>query len=1139
MTRASLEIYRKEFPDYDLTRTGIQGYLINLQEFELVLEYITSKPAIHFYIKRFSVGWNYGRQRFSLGKKLSNDRGVSSLLQAAFKKANEARIGPHSVESADGDQSDNASIKSQNNTNSCSFPSQNTLPDGGISQEVFVSQVPAAFPEIANVSAGDERHDLTYKTDLLGHLDQQSKKEKADVVMNTNHTNHQDANIGAPQRIVAGKIKEQSHVNKHDSRETDRSSTSHNHDVHAPTSLPEIIPRGKATGAKFHDLNGSANVCPPTGARVAESRITGLSARMEDQQHTPEASNAGKSEAGKTQSQTLVGTDRQTEKTMPPDNLNPSYSDPWAGLSRIRSHDIRIPQDQKSLLEDKRCWIPPSPGMHIPRGHVPPSLLKGWNTSVLRRSNLAQQNELSNPVSGTPYVYEMSLSPSPASGSDVDSEGDALSWSSSPVQATFRDELPADSSPPRTRRVPEGVPSASEINARQIQPSRETGSRTIDNANENTGPRHENTGEKIKAIPSESRFLASSQNSDNESDGSDGDSAMDTSIPCPLGGSSQNVQQASQSEQEITSSGPSLPGLSRQEQIQVLETPVANLSRLPSKVVENDNSNDGIYAYSSQQRSSQGGKLSSQSQIFNTYGSNEKERKEYTSQETFNSSLEDEIGPKIHVTGTQISNEKWPVQQPAPQSPSALVLDSSERARRERSASFSAPTSEAAPSQPLQPFSSSREVPLTQPDGGTHDLGAQNSPRVAHSQNRTEVAQTPTLKREASKTEDEQSRPSKRHKSALESGHAQKGNEKHTANTAVRRQSYINCPSKPVDTLRALERFQNDYPNYSGDFTHFTELCRRLQALRTQGKLTRSFLWDDFVIMHLQEYPRYLEDCNASDTKSLAYEDYFTSNFSKPSYRRRSLTASTLDLCALQDAPTNRPNHPRGSPAIRGEVDGSFTQRLENKSLHFHARSLASPTENVRTSDDANNATIATNNPLRMPDPLSAEQRSNEAEEKSSDASFVPLTPAFGSTEQGEATSYNKSAPNVHERNSSHGEDTDSEMEEVHRAPSIDLGDEDYVTHSMQKSPSKNLEASREEAEEESEPESLSENWFTSLRHIRPSGPVWSDDPNTPFKAWARADLNVLSERRRRGGRYLAVDEHGVIQRYTTDHKGI
>jgi hypothetical protein len=61
------------------------------------------------------------------------------------------------------------------------------------------------------------------------------------------------------------------------------------------------------------------------------------------------------------------------------------------------------------------------------------------------------------------------------------------------------------------------------------------------------------------------------------------------------------------------------------------------------------------------------------------------------------------------------------------------------------------------------------------------------------------------------------------------------------------------------------------------------------------------------------------------------------------------------------------------------------------------------------------------------------------------------------------------------------------------------------------------------------------ENWFLSLRHIFPpstsTDSVWSDDPNTPFKKWARADQDILSVRSRRGGAHVAVDEKGVIQR--------
>ena len=54
--------------------------------------------------------------------------------------------------------------------------------------------------------------------------------------------------------------------------------------------------------------------------------------------------------------------------------------------------------------------------------------------------------------------------------------------------------------------------------------------------------------------------------------------------------------------------------------------------------------------------------------------------------------------------------------------------------------------------------------------------------------------------------------------------------------------------------------------------------------------------------------------------------------------------------------------------------------------------------------------------------------------------------------------------------------------------------------------------------------------WFRALRKIWPTGPVWSDDPDTPFKRWARQDQNVLQELNRRGGVRIETDEKGVIR---------
>ncbi|KAL4796069.1 hypothetical protein BDV19DRAFT_361440 [Aspergillus venezuelensis] len=75
-----------------------------------------------------------------------------------------------------------------------------------------------------------------------------------------------------------------------------------------------------------------------------------------------------------------------------------------------------------------------------------------------------------------------------------------------------------------------------------------------------------------------------------------------------------------------------------------------------------------------------------------------------------------------------------------------------------------------------------------------------------------------------------------------------------------------------------------------------------------------------------------------------------------------------------------------------------------------------------------------------------------------------------------------------------------------------------------------------DEDEDKDEDEDQNQNWFTSLRHIAfPSdlnGPSWSDDPNTPFKQWARRDQDVLSVRNQRGGLHVEIDERGVVKRF-------
>jgi hypothetical protein len=115
-------------------------------------------------------------------------------------------------------------------------------------------------------------------------------------------------------------------------------------------------------------------------------------------------------------------------------------------------------------------------------------------------------------------------------------------------------------------------------------------------------------------------------------------------------------------------------------------------------------------------------------------------------------------------------------------------------------------------------------------------------------------------------------------------------------------------------------------------------------------------------------------------------------------------------------------------------------------------------------------------------------------------------------------------------------EETDNEEFDAddtrHETASVELGDDTFISAASQ-SHADEVPETQPECEDEVEEEE-GENWFVSMRHIwSRNEPVWSDHPTTPFKTWAEADQNVLSERRRRGGAKILLDEKGAIRRPT------
>ncbi|OQE77746.1 hypothetical protein PENNAL_c0058G00492 [Penicillium nalgiovense] len=642
-------------------------------------------------------------------------------------------------------------------------------------------------------------------------------------------------------------------------------------------------------------------------------------------------------------------------------------------------------------------------------------------------------------------------------------------------------------------------------------------------------------------------------------DESDDEPEMETCVPFALGGS---LPLSSQPDQELISSGPSLPRLAGGT-IQVVETPAVHITHLnPNK---QSKQRAGFQAPSSQQPYSQAAKTTPSSRILDTYRSQDSHGQSDLSQEASIPSLpilaDESLRLDVLGTQTQTSSVHAPSQATV-QSSSDVVLDSSRPAQRQRGSSIFHLDPSDDPSS--FPYSRRHSLPMSQLHGSSQDSsrGPFSLDGASQMQDLSPMESTTWVTAHGES-------PSKRsrHLRRESADTGQKATHSPNAELVARRQGFIGKSDKYAEAQTIYEKFCNDYSPYSGDFAHFTEMCSKLQAMRQKGQLQRSFLWDDFVIQHLEEYPRYFAECSSQTSKTLNYEDFFCSRFSRPRHKKRSLTAHGVDIVASQFVPPTRPE--LGNPpvpqqvTIQGEVtqdkaaqsevaNTSFTASLVEKLSNLHARSFGDvpvPDANMPAATQSSPSPSANTRPDSVELKVEADDSFNETIRFQNISSSNDHKPVLSNDDEEmiDATQYD--ADDI--RISFNSNDVDmagtgmDEIEETqegddthHETASIELGDEtDDRRVSAPASPSPappappaplgSLNNAELERPRQRRP------WFRSLRNIFPTGPVWSDSPDTPFKRWARQDQNVLQELRRRGGARVLVDEKGVIRRPT------
>jgi hypothetical protein len=898
-------------------------------DFELVFEYTTSEPKVHLYVKRFSIAWDKNRFKGPpQGRKVRKNAELYKLMLSASEMA-KARETATADSAVDGNRSDD-SIKSQDGE-----------ADGmNDSQTQFMSQMPPKRPGelIAGAVATGKM--------LLSSLIPSARPAQESQAKKNNET---DAVALERNRLALEEATEQPNIN---------GCAPPMDELPAGSLVVDPGQNGNATVKKSDQTDtDTAGVVPAktrsgTAPLNTETEERALTDNSEEPEHP---SNKEEVPSQIVQKRPSEQVDSVVE-TIPTD-VHTSNADPWEGMTEIRKEDITIPKDQAKLLEEQArlCWLPPAPSQ-VSQPNVPPLLLQQWNDIALQRSLRAEKRR--NKELESLELHESRPSSSGATSSSDSAyetpSGDPIEWSQSPRRGQ---DLPADSSPPEARPIQR--PTMNKTNGgnsslnqplHDVQEERQ--------ANEHQEKSHEQEDleplpeagrecPKSIALNTELRLRVSGESPPQLDEGDDRiqlqepqvefdrmseDSVMDTSIPRPLG------VDATQSEQEIGSSDPSLPGLSTQVQVQVMETPAAHLVRFRQLT----QSTGGASQESQQpgQPSSPVAKSSSQSRICNTYRSND-EAKDHTSQDMSHSTQPHGTAEssEVNIMETQLSGGEWSFSGTT-SSNSAHVLNSSGPRDREPSVFITASPGQGEESS--KPFSSYREAPsfMQTDDGNETSTGFPSPTQVTTPRHRM-----PLLKRGASEIDMERTPPSKRQRTAYsEGGDFVQGL---AFEVISRRESYINRSAEHAEAQKVYEKFRSDYPEYDGDFNHFTMLCSKLQALRAKGHFRRSFLWDDFVIMHLQEYEsRYLNRiAEAADVKRLGYESFFASYILRPSYKKRSLTAKGIEISAAQHDPSSA----AGVPAIpRHETNTSFTGSLVDRFSNFQAHSTGPETPRSR-----------------------------------------------------------------------------------------------------------------------------------------------------------------------------------------------
>ena len=110
----------------------------------------------------------------------------------------------------------------------------------------------------------------------------------------------------------------------------------------------------------------------------------------------------------------------------------------------------------------------------------------------------------------------------------------------------------------------------------------------------------------------------------------------------------------------------------------------------------------------------------------------------------------------------------------------------------------------------------------------------------------------------------------------------------------------------PPVAQNVFERFKAAYPNYPGDMKHFADMCREIKRLAEANRMRHQSLWDDFIVMHMIEYPQYVRRCAEGAEEAAPYEIFFDTEIEGLQYQKRVVNRRSLDEALALIAPVEQ-----------------------------------------------------------------------------------------------------------------------------------------------------------------------------------------------------------------------------------------